>query len=597
MRYSSLLFGCFVVFAGLVTAEGLRGDEASLVLFSREIVMQDTIPTGSTRVVHIVHADSVRGYVEDGERLRRLFGNVHLRQDDTDLRAHQAIQYLDREIIDFSGNVEIADPTDTLRAAWVSYDSRLRVGRARGNVQLSDDEAVLDSDSLIFYRAQRWAVFEAPVRLVEREGGGVMTSRRGEYFTERKEAFFRDDVRLVDSTSVLTSDFGRYGTEDKRADFSGNVFLVHEDDTRMRADSLSHYRDINQTFAYGDVVILRFGGREERDEEVPPDTTQRTLLFGGFAFHDEEAEYTRVERGLQTVDPVVVRLSTDSLGVTDSLLVQARIFEAVQLDSLDGRPLAEHSTLQRVYARGDVHMHGDRLAALADSAVVDRIEFDEELNLPVEDEIRLFVDPIGWMNNRGSTLYTQVTGDTLVARARDESLDSLFVHGNAFAIRPDSVLERNNQIRGRTMLAVFEDDLRGIRVWPNAEALFFRADSLDRLEGGMRISGDSLSFVFRDDDLERITGVRSPEGMYYDAAILPSPFRLEGPPYRPENRPTRELILSGRPPLEDPFSQPYVREIPEEESEADVRTFFDLIREDDEEPPPDDIPEDDIPHD
>ena len=490
---------------------------------------------------------------------------------------------------------EIADPSDTLRAAWVSYNSRLRMGLAREDVQLSDDEAILDSDSLIYYRGEKRAVFESPVRLIEREGGGVMTSRRGEYFTERKEAFFRDDVRLVDSTSVLTSDFGRYGTEDKRADFSGNVFLTHDDDTRMRADSLSHYRDINETYAYGDVAILRFGGRED-EEGVPPDTTQRSLIFGGFAFHDENAEYTRVERGLQTVDPVLVRLSTDSLGVTDSLLVQAHIFEAVQLDSLDGQPLPERSTLQRMYARGDVRMHGDRLAALADSGVVDRIEFEEELRRPVEDEIRLFQNPIAWMNSRGSTLYTQITGDTLVTRARDESIDSLFVFGSAFAIRPDSVLDRNNQIRGRSMLAVFrEDELRGIRVWPNAESLFFRADSLGRLEGGMLVSGDSLSFVFRDEDLERISGIRSPEGVYYDAAILPTPFALDGPPYSPERRPTREDILAGRPPLEDPFSRPYIREIPEEESEEDVRTFFDLIREDDDEPP-DDLPEDDDPH-
>jgi lipopolysaccharide assembly outer membrane protein LptD (OstA) len=221
-----------------------------------------------TRVVTIVNADSTVGEVVDGERLRHLFGNVHLRHDDTDLQARRARQYLDRDLTIFEGDVRIFDATDTLRATSVSYNSRTRVGEARGEVRLSDAEAVLYSDSLIYFRAEKRAVFHAPVRLIEREGGGVLTSRRGTYFTERKEAFFEEDVRLEDSTSVLTSRLGRYGTEDKRADFTGDVHLTHERSTRVRADSLTHHRDTRISEARGEVVVMRFGEGKQNILEV-----------------------------------------------------------------------------------------------------------------------------------------------------------------------------------------------------------------------------------------------------------------------------------------------------------------------------------------
>jgi lipopolysaccharide export system protein LptA len=512
-----------------------------------------------TQVVTIVNADSVAGEVVGGERVRRLIGRVHLRQDSTDLRAQRATQYLDRDQIVFEGNVSIADPSDTLRARRITYDSVRRVGRAQGGVTLSDAEAVIVSDSLVFFRTERRAEFQAPVRLVEREGGGVLTSRRGTYFTSRKEAFFEEDVRLEDSTSVLTSARGRYGTEDKRAEFSGEVRLAHQRSTRLRADTLTHWRDTERSEARGNVVVLRFGGREDPEGAAPdaaPDTTRRTLLFGGLAFHDERAAYSRVERGWTPADPLVARLSTDEGGVTDTLLVQATLFEAFQPEALEDRALPPGATLERLIGRGDVRQAGAQLGAVADSVVVDRVSFEGDL-LPVQDEVRLFREPVAWLNARGSSVYTQLTGDTLRLTARGEALDSLHALGRAFAIRPDSALARENHLRGQRMLALFrEDSLRALRVWPSAEALLFRADSLGRLEGAVQVSADSLSLRFRGEEVERISGVRGIEGQYLEAGLVPADLRLEGPPFAPERRPTRTALLAGRPPLIDPFAIP-----------------------------------------
>lgn len=496
-----------------------------------------------SRLVTIVNADSVAGAVVDGERLRTLLGRVHLRQDSTDLRARRATQFLDRDEILFEGEVEIADGADTLNAREVTYNSRTRVGNAVGDVRLADAEAELFSRSVTYFRTQQRAAFDEPVRLVEREGGAVLTSDRGTYRTDTKEAFFEGDVQLVDSTTTLTSHRGRYGTEDKRADFSGDVRLVRPPDTRLDADSLTHYRDTEVSYASGNVRIERFGGAEEGAAEA--DSTRRTLLFGGTAFHDERARFSRVER-----DPLLVRLQTDSTGVTDTLLVRADVLEASQPETWDGQPLPAGATLQRLVARRDVRLVGPQLAAVADSAVFDRVEFEDSLAAasPVEDVVRLFREPVAWMHQRGSAVYTEVSGDSIIVSARGESVDSVRVLGSAFTARPDSALGRVHQIRGRQLLALFaEDSLRWIKVWPNAEAVYFRADAGGALEGAVRFSADSLAFRFRGDDLRDVRGVRGIEGTYYDAGLIPEPLRLDGFRYAPERRPRRLSLLGGTP--------------------------------------------------
>lgn len=505
------------------------------------------------RIVTIVNADSVSGAVVNGERVRTLIGNVHLIQDSTDLRARQATQFLDREEILFEGNVEIADGADTLNARTVTYGSRTRIGRAQGDVRLADDEAELFSNSVTHYRSEGRAEFSEPVRLVEREGTAVLTSERGRYLTDTKEAFFRENVRLVDSLSVLTSEQGRYGTEDKRADFSGNVRLQHRQSTRVEADSLTHFRDTEVSTARGDVLVERFGGRGDTatDPVAEPDTTRRTLLFGERAFHDERARFSRVE-----IDPLLIRLQTDSTGATDTLLVRAEILEASQPDSVGGRRPPPGGTFQRLVARRDVRLYGAQLAAVADSAIFNRVEFEADSTQadsgartrPTEDEAWLFRDPVGWMNARGSALVTEVSGDSIRVTARDEAVDSVRVVGRAFAARPDSLLGRINQMRGRQMLALFaQDSLRWMKVWPNAEAAFFRADSAGALEGAVRLSADSLAFRFDGDDLRRVQGVRGIEGTYYDAGLVPDPLRLDGFRYAPERRPTRASLLADDP--------------------------------------------------
>src|SRR5690625_6229089 len=177
----------------------------------------------TVREVQVLHADSLVGRVVDGRSVRTLFGNVRLRQGETDLRSDRATQFLDAGEIHFVGRVEIAERGDSLRADTVYYNTRTKVGRAIGSVWLTDGEVVVMAPS-------------------------------GNYDTRSKHAVFTDGVTLVDSASTLRSSTGEYWSDERRAEFAGSVRL-DEDRSITLADSITYLRDDEFSIARGDVAI------------------------------------------------------------------------------------------------------------------------------------------------------------------------------------------------------------------------------------------------------------------------------------------------------------------------------------------------------
>ena len=228
----------------------------------------------------VVESDSVNGTV------RRLYGNVVLRQDTVRLRAARATQYEQRGEIFLEGSVRIISGDDTLTARRVTYDSNEKVAEAVGNVRISDGESVLLAPSATYFSRQKLATFTEGGRLLHEDV--ELTAPAGHYSTRDKLAEFEGLVELRDSTVVLTSQFGTYDTRAEKAVFSGEVRLLRRG-VRIEADSLIYYRRTEVSIASGHVVLERFGNAEDDpDGGIAPDSTQRSVLFGAFVEHDAQ---------------------------------------------------------------------------------------------------------------------------------------------------------------------------------------------------------------------------------------------------------------------------------------------------------------------
>lgn len=465
--------------------------------------VEDTV---QTREVSI-SANLLEGAVEGGERIRRLTGNVALRQEDTRLWARRATQYLDRREILFTGDVLVVERGDSLRADTVLYNSGNKTGRARGSVRLSD------GDVLVF----------AP---------------SGLYFTREKRALFEDGVTLVDSSATLRSREGEYWSEEKRAEFYGDVEL-YEDRMHLEADSVTYLRESDVSMARGHVFVEHRG-----EEESVSDSLSRTLLFGNRAFNDEKASFSRMEGR-----PLLMQLEADSMGAeVDTLLIRAVLLEMTRSD-----------TLERLVAVDSVRIWDSELAAVADSLVYDRISMEDDT---LREEVRLYGEPMVWFETN------QVSGDTLLIEARAGSLDTLRVRQRAFVARLDTTLQRVQQVRGLHLVAAFRDDsLRTLSIGPQAEAITFRSDEEDQPAGGVRMSSDRIDLHFEKDDVSRISAVRDVEGTYYSENQLPDPFELDDFRWLPERRPTRdgllrEVRLQDRPDSDGEHLSPAANEVP-----------------------------------
>ena len=246
-------------------------------------------------------------------------------------------------------------------------------------------------------------------------------------------------------------------------------------------------------------------------------------LFGDFA-RNEKTRNESFVRGRA----LLVQIEADSTGApADTLLVRARRLRSTRADSL-----------RRLTAIDSVRIWQPDLAAVADSVVYDRIAQRDTLQY---EETRLYRDPVTWFEG------SQVSGDTIRVKARNRSVDTVYVYGNAFAAQRDTSIDRINQLKGRTITAFFaSDSLRRITTVPNAETIRFLKNENDSLDGAVQASADQIDMWFEDGDLHRVGVYRGVQSEVYDPAVIPSPFQLDGFRWFPEQQPTKALLLDER---------------------------------------------------
>lgn len=475
---------------------------------TRTVIAQDTTATEKKqRNIQILGAEVLERADVDGEEIWRLHRQVHLRQDSTELWANRATHNVTRQFIIFEGDVLIVDEGDSLRADSVQYNSADKIGHATGNIRLSDGEVEVFAPS-------------------------------GVYYVDEKRAQFEEGVRLVDSTAVLTSRAGSYWTEEKRAEFYEDVSL-EEDRSFMQADTVTYFREDEVSLARGNVFIERMG---EDESEAEADSLVVTYLFGVEAYHDNRASYSRI-----IGDPLLVRLERDTASTEiDTLVVRAQTLEAVQQDSLD-----------RLIAVGTVRIWQRSFSATSDSLSYDRVTNNDSTMV---ENVGLFGKPVAWFQD------SQVTGDTLLFKRSEQSVDTVFAHDNAFLAQLDTTVERVHQLKGRTLVGVLiQDTLRTLDVGPNAELVYYRSNENNELDGAVQTKADRVVFHFHEGELARASILGRTEGMLYPVELIPADLELEGYRWIPEQKPTRESLLQ-----DERFLQRFGRIAEKEEPEDSV---------------------------
>ena len=245
------------------------------------------------RTIEILGADSGETTIDSSGTVRRLVGNVRLRQDTTFLSSRTATVYESRGEAVLDGAVRIVSGRDTLTAASVRYDSNTRTAAATGAVRLGDGESVLLAPVVTYDARAEVSAFSGGGTILHR--GATLTAPTGTYSSARRVAELDGPLRIRDSTGVLTAARGTYDADVRRADVAGDVRLWRPD-ARLWADSVVYFRRTERARAYGHAVLERIGegGADARRPTAPADSTRRTFLFGDRLLFDGQAETASV---------------------------------------------------------------------------------------------------------------------------------------------------------------------------------------------------------------------------------------------------------------------------------------------------------------
>ena len=161
--------------------------------------------------------------------------------------------------------------------------------------------------------------------------------------------------------------------------------------------------------------------------------------------------------------------------------------------------------------------------------------------------MRFFGRPMIWAQG------SQMTADTIYLQIRNEQLDNMLLVNNAFMVNTQLDSSKYNQIKGRRITGFFKDNsLERMFIDGNAENIYYIVDEEQKIYTDMYHSRSSRIKILVDSN--RITAfipIRSVDGKAYPLDLVPQEEEiLEGFIWKPGDRPLskEDLLLRRRPP-------------------------------------------------
>jgi len=131
--------------------------------------------------LRLINAKLLSGWMENGENVRALSGDVFFRQDSAEIHCDRALQYVERAQVELTGKVLLLDPPRRLTAGRVWYDEATRDYRAYLEPQLQDTSRTLTADTLHYCERLDQATAAGRVAIEEKHHRVRLQGGRADY--------------------------------------------------------------------------------------------------------------------------------------------------------------------------------------------------------------------------------------------------------------------------------------------------------------------------------------------------------------------------------------------------------------------------------
>jgi lipopolysaccharide export system protein LptA len=469
--------------------------------------------------IEVINTDVLAFEEVDGKPVRKLLGNVQMRQDSLLMYCDSAYQYTDDNVIvAFSRVRAFLGDSVRMNCDKMNYDGKTRIAIATGKVVLAKNTLRLRTRELYYYRDSAIGRYTKPGEVSDDDYR--LFSLTGTYFVRPELATFRGKVRLAHKDFDLAADTLVFQTKRREVKFvdttlmfdrkcrelgtiHGNYLLPKK---RGRIFDSSYYRDSTYTLSADTIQYDDSTGRGYARCSVHLTYDTATSVHGEFG---RIWRYQRI--AYVTESAFMIQRSAD-----DTLILFADTLYTHE-DTLAKRKWVQAYRHARFAMR--------ELSGRADSLVYD-----------MKDSLLVFYGKPVLFN----PTY-QVTGDTITMWQRKGKIDSLKVGPNAFTLGlEDTNTTYYNQSRSRMLYGKLKENrLTRLYFLSNCENIYWLKDQ-GKYKGMNRAFASAVTVHLKANKPARIIYLVKPDATFSPMHVVDGQLnQLDGFNNRMAERPER----------------------------------------------------------
>ena len=466
-------------------------------------------------MVYLERADSLSFDQERIADAQILKGRVVFRHEEALMYCDSAYFYEKTNSLDAFGHVRMVQG-DTLKGYGdkLFYDGNTKLARLRRHVRLvhgreTENPTVLTTDSLNYDRAAGIAYYYTGGTV--KDSLNTLTSVRGNYRPNNKQAVFSREVELTNPRFILTSDTLLYNTQTKIADIISPTDIIYEEETDIRT-SRGWYNTGNEKSMLLDRSVIHH--------------TDGRVMTGDTIFYDKRTGFGEVFGSMEMRDSVQQITLTGEYGqmweegsrgfATDSALMvdwsDTAMYSYIHADTLFTEELhysdsaRMDSTFRRVRAHYGVRVYRDDMQMVCDSMVY----------WGSDSTIHLYIQPICWNENQ------QISADSIVVYIVNSTVEHAQGNGNALCVMQDT-LDYFNQMSGKEVTAYIEDgEMRMMDMSGNALTVYYAKESDGSFVGLNTTESSFIRMYVEKQKIHHIRFTKETTGILYPMNQIPS---------------------------------------------------------------------------
>lgn len=466
---------------------------------------QNQTPQKKGKKIEIIHADFTNADQNEIPGAIILTGNIQAQHDSMYIYCNKAYFFQNDNYIKLFGNVHlIQDDTLSLNSKYAEYNGTDGIAYAKGNVLMRSPDSSLTSETVYYDK-----------------NNGV--------------AYYNDYATIVNRLNTLKSKVGKYYTTDQRYEFRDKVVLTNPENV-IKTDHLDYFEVPGHAYLFGPSTITNKenyiyteNGFYDTRNDIAKLIKNSYIIYdekrieGDDIYYDKNKSYSKLINNVKVDDPKNKMIMTshfaevyqdrDSIYITKKPLVKSLI-ETDSVYFYAQNIIITGPDKERVI-RGFKNARMFRTPDM--SAKADSLHMIQKIGLT-----QFIGNPVVFKGE------SQITGKLieLINNPTTEKLDSLKVLTDAFVIERDTLGTGFNQAKGINLFGKFnENKISDIELNQNAEMIYYLYNEDNELAGIDKGICSRIHLELENNKITTATRFVDPEAMTYPPDEFPEGIR------------------------------------------------------------------------